>query len=78
MKMGLAFILNFFLPGLGNLIIGRWIQAPIQIFLTLIALVIMVTVFLVFFGLVLFALNWIYALVVWFIALRDQSGTITQ
>lgn len=71
--MTIAFILNSVIPGLGNIVIGRWVQGFIQLLTTLAAFVLVVSVFLVFFGLVLFGLSWIYALAVWTYHLRTRA-----
>lgn len=65
MRFAIAFAFNFFVPGLGSFVLGRWFQGTLQIVLTLMAFVLIVSVFLTFFGLVLFALSWLYALAVW-------------
>lgn len=57
----LAVILNFLIPGLGSLVLHRWVHGIIQIFLLITSLALMATVFLTFFGLVLFVPTWIYA-----------------
>lgn len=71
--MTIAFILNFVIPGLGNIVIGRWVQGVIQLLITLAALALVLSVFLVFFGIVLFGLSWIYALAVWTYHLRTRA-----
>jgi len=71
--MTIAFILNSAIPGLGNIVIGRWVQGFIQLLVTLAAFVLILSVFLVFFGLVLFGLSWIYALAVWTYHLRTRA-----
>jgi uncharacterized membrane protein (Fun14 family) len=75
LKLTLAFILNLFVPGLGSLIIGYRVQGPIQIVLTLFAFVLLATVWLAFFGVVLFVLVWLHALILWMLRLRRKSST---
>lgn len=76
MRTVLAFILNFFIPGVGSFVLGYWLQGTIQVVLTLFAFVLIVTVWLTFFGLVLFFLMWLYALVLGlFYAFRGRSAS---
>jgi TM2 domain-containing membrane protein YozV len=72
MKMTIAFVLNFIIPGLGNIILGHWIQGLLQVILTLISISFTLSVFLTFFGLVLFGLSWVYAFFVWFFHLKNK------
>ncbi len=78
MKMALAFLLNFIVPGLGNLILGYWGQGALQLVVTLISFVLVLTVWLTFFGLVIFGFVWLYALVLWFVHLRKQKADRTS
>ena len=73
-RITMAFILNLFVPGLGSLILGYWVQGPIQIVLTLFAFVLLATVWLTFFGVVLFVLVWLHALILWILRLRRNSS----
>jgi hypothetical protein len=75
MKMVVAFILNIFIPGLGSLVLGYWVQGPLQIILTLLAFVLVVTVWLTFFGLLLYVLVWLYALVLWTLRIKRKVST---
>lgn len=53
---------NLIFPGFGTLLMKKPIVGTIQILLMLIALVLTVTVWLTFFGLVFWFIDWIWAL----------------
>jgi hypothetical protein len=53
---------NFIFPGFGTLLMKKPIVGTIQILLMLVALILTVTVWLTFFGLVFWLIDWIWAL----------------
>jgi TM2 domain-containing membrane protein YozV len=56
-----AFILNFFLPGVGSLMVGKIIQGIIQICLFVVAVLLSVTAILAILGIPLGLINVIWA-----------------
>jgi TM2 domain-containing membrane protein YozV len=73
MKMAITFMLNIIIPGLGNIILGYWFQGLIQVILTIVGFVLILSVFIAAIGVFLLGLSWIYALAVWFIHLRNKD-----
>jgi len=70
--MIVTLLLNTICPGLGSIVIGHWVQGVLQVLMTLVAFVLLVSVFLTFFGLVLYALVWIYAFILWVIYFKNN------
>lgn len=64
MRKLIAIIINLLLPGLGSFVINKPIQAVLQLIITLAAIILMLTVWLTFWGLVLFTITWIWALII--------------
>lgn len=67
----LQILCNLIIPGLGTLFMRKPITGIVQLLLLACALVLMATVFLTFFGLVLWAIDMIWALVVGILWYRD-------
>lgn len=59
----LAIIVNIFLPGFGTLIVKKFGQGIIQIVLTFVSAVLILTGFLAIVGLPLFVAVWIWAII---------------
>lgn len=59
----LAFILNFFLPGVGSFVVGRPIQGIFQITLLVLGFFLIITVYGLVIGFPLWLIAWVWGLV---------------
>ncbi|HAT84991.1 hypothetical protein [Cohaesibacter gelatinilyticus] len=56
-------LLNFILPGVGTLVLKRTLNGSLQLALSLFSILLILTVWLTFYGLVLYAFVWLWALI---------------
>ncbi len=63
MKKLLCIFLNLILPGVGTLVLKRTLNGSLQLALSLFSILLILTVWLTFFGLVLYAFVWFWALI---------------
>ncbi len=74
----LQILCNLIVPGLGTLFMRKYITGTIQILLMLIALILIVTVWLTFFGLVLWFIDFICALLTGIFWYRQKNASVAK
>ena len=73
MKKPLCIFLNMILPGAGTLVLKRTLNGSLQLAMSLFGIILIFTVWLAFFGLVLFGFAWLWALLET-IFIKDQPS----
>ena len=59
----LALVLNFFLPGVGSIVVGRNGAGVAQLLMFIVGLLLIATVFLTWFGILLILAAWVWGLI---------------